>query len=545
MTRQTVTIAALALVALVASACVAQPDVAQNPTPPSVRPTLANGPSTPAATRSPRPMRSGPLPKDVGCAEIIAEESPPYPDPTVPPAPVPTIAGGDAASKAAITRAAEALGRLQSYQFTLDVVGRDLPTLQASTLDVGVRGTIDQSTDLAIDAVLGSRLREPDGSAAISSGGQAIKAGHGHVWQADNVSEVLEPTPSPAVVASISLITPEGAAGRFVVPFAAGYRRVGAQRHAGVATEHYRASTKGESAYAATLRFKDDLTADLWIATDGDYLVGARVAGKGSHVDASTGNEVDHGFLLAFEVTHVNDPANVVTLPATPVPDPIRPTEPPVDLLLTYRILPKDGREPTSDELNAIGVALRTRLDVSARPVKVDIVGVNQAIVTVCGTTNPDADRRLIEGSGALTVVPLPKDQYGTATDSGPVALPAVGSLIDPALPPIAPASGLSLTTAHVDPKTGERGLAFRLNNPATETFMAFAAKHLDEFVAVVMDGTVLATMPIDARTARGHFVFTGDYTEAESRLLASYLYRDPIMFDLRPIEDVQIPASQ
>jgi hypothetical protein len=66
-----------------------------------------------------------------------------------------------------------------------------------------------------------------------------------------------------------------------------------------------------------------------------------------------------------------------------------------------------------------------------------------------------------------------------------------------------------------------------------------------DEFVAVVLDGTVLATIPIDARTARGHFVFTGDFTESESRLLASYLYRDPIPFELRPIEDVQIPAHE
>jgi hypothetical protein len=488
-------------------------------------------------------MRSGPQPKDVGCADIIAAKTPTYPDPTVRPAPEPTIAGGDASSETAITRAAEALSRLRSYQFTLDVVGRDLPTLQGSTFDFGVRGTVDQSTDPAIDAVLGSRLREPDGSAAVSSGGHAIKAGGDQVWETDNVSEVLEPTRSRATVASISLITPKGAAGRFVVPFAAGYRHIGPERHAVVATEHYRASTKGKSAYAATLQFKDDLTADLWIAADGDYLVGARVTGKASHVDASTGNEVDDGFLLAFEVTNVNDPANVVTLPATPVPDPIRPTEPPVDLLLTYRILPKDGREPTSEDLNAIGVALRTRLDVSARPIKVDIVGMNQAIVTVCGTTTPDTDRRLIESSGAVTVVPLPKDRYGTATDPGPVALPVVGSQIDPALAPIAPPSGLGLTTAHVDPTTGQRGLAFRLNNPATDAFLAYAPRHRDEFVAVVMDGTVLATIPIDDRTARGHFVFTADYTEAESRLLASYLYRDPILFELRPIEDVQIPA--
>ena len=530
--------ALITLIALIAAACVRQPAV----TPP-VSPSAAVARPTPAATSTVRPMRSGPLPKDVGCADIIAAKPGPYPDPTLPPAPEPTVAGGDAAAKAAITRAADALAQLRSYQFSVDIVGRDLTTLQGSTFDFAVRGTVDRSTDLAIDAVFGSRIREADGSGAVTSGGQQIKAGRGYVWGTDNVSDVLEPTRSHATLATISLLTPEGAAARFVVPFAAGYSRVGSERHAGIATEHYRASAKGESAYAATLQFKDHLTADLWIKADGDYLAGARVAGKGSHVDASSGIEFDDSFLMAFEVTHPNDPGNVVTLPAMPLPDPVRPTEAPVDLQLTYRILPADGREPTSEELNAIGVALRTRLDISARPVKVDVIGVNRAIVTVCGTTNPEADRRLITSPGALTVVPLPKDRYGTAADPGPAAPPAVGSPIDPALTPIAPPSGLGLTTAHVDPSTGRRGLAFRLDNQATETFAAYAAKHPDEFVTVALDGTVLATIPIDARTAKGHFVFTGDYTAAESRLLASYLYRDPILFELQPIEDVEIPA--
>lgn len=223
------------------------------------------------------------------------------------------------------------------------------------------------------------------------------------------------------------------------------------------------------------------------------------------------------------------------------MPDPVRPTGPPVDLELWYRILPKDGKPPTFQEVDAIGVALRTRLDVYDRPIKVDTVGVDRVVVTVCGTTNPDADRRLITSAGALTVAPLPKDRYGTATAPGRTALPPVGSQIDPSLSPIAPPSRVGLTTAHVDPTTGQRGLAFRLGNQESETFAAYAATHPDEFVAIVLDGTVLATLPIDERTAKGNFVFTGDYTEAESHLLASYLYQDPILFELQPVDDVEI----
>jgi SecD-like export protein len=532
-------IAGLALATMLATACTSAPAVTGSPAPTATARAMVN--ATPTATA--RPLRSGPAPKDIGCDDIRAGKSPTSGERTLPPPPQPRIAGGDPASQRAITRAADRLAALRSYQFTVDIVGRDITTLQGTTLDFGVKGTVDRSNGFALDAVMGSRLREANGSAAVSSGGSEIKAGDGYVWGTDNVSGDLEPMRDPMTVDTIQLLTPEGSAARYVVPFAAGYTRVGAERHSGVATQHYRASAKGEAAYAKTMEFDGPLTADVWIAADGGHLVGARVTGHTSHVDPTTNIEVDDGFILAFEISRANDPANAVTLPATPLPDPTRPVHAPVDLLLTYDIAPADGRMPTAQDLDDIGVALRTRLNVYERPIKVDFVGLTQVVVTVCATTTPDADRRLISSAGALTVVPLPRERYGTSTHRGPTPLPAVGSEIDPALKPIAPAGGLGLTTAHVDPATGRRGLAFRLGNKASDAFMAYATTHRGEMVAVVLDGVVLATLPIDARTARGNFVFTGDYTEAESHNLASYLYRDPIPFELRPIEDVELPT--
>jgi preprotein translocase subunit SecD len=206
--------------------------------------------------------------------------------------------------------------------------------------------------------------------------------------------------------------------------------------------------------------------------------------------------------------------------------------------------MPSNGVSPTSADLDAIGVALRTRLDISNRPVKVDIVGPDRIVVTVCGTKQPDADRRLIAAGGALTVVALPVDAYGTTQHAGAKAPPPVGSPIDPALTPVAPAARLGLTTAHVDPTTGKRGLAFVLSNQAEDTFRAYAKAHPHEYIAIVLDGTVLATLPIEGATAEGRFVFTGDYTEGESHLLARYLYEDPIRFELRPTSDTAVPSS-
>jgi hypothetical protein len=535
--------AGLLVAALLVAGCVAQSSPAPGslaPGTPSASPIGPHPATPPPAASSPPAAPTA----DLGCAAIVASKSPRYPDPTLPPPPSPTIAHPDAAATTAIGGALDALAGLQSYRMSVDIVGLSPADLRRGTVDLGVRGTVTHTGGLALDALLGTRMREPDGSAAITSAAQLV-AGDGYVWTTDNVSRVLEPSSGGSMTSLIALLTPEGLADRVIRPFAGGYRRAGTERHGGVEAVHYRAGTEAAEAYAAALSFPlpGSVSGDLWIAVAGGELVGARIVGTSSRRDASTGATADDGVLIAFEVTDPNSPANVVALPATPVADPIRPSGPPVDLRLEYQVMPANGISPTAADLDEIGVALRTRLDVSTRPVNVDIVGPDRLVVIVCGTTQPDADRRLIVARGAMTVVPLPAADFGTTTKAGRRALPAVGSSIDPALVPVAPAAGLGLTTAHVDPVTGRRGLTFRLGNQATDAFLAYAAGHPGEYVAVVLDGVVLACLPIEGTTAEGSFVFSGDFTEAETRLLATYLYRNPIRFELRPISDVEAPT--
>lgn len=533
--RHSCRVATLLMTALLAAGCVGQ----SSPRPDSHVPErLSSGPISSRATARP----TGSLPTDVGCGAIVASKSPPYPDPTLPPPPSPTIAGSNPGSVAAITAAVDALAALRSYRLSVDVVGLSVADLQPASLDLAARGTVTHTNGFAMDALVGTRMREPDGSAAITGGGRYL-AGDGYVWATDNISGVLEPSSIESVTSSIGLLTPEGLAVRVINPFAGGYRRAGIETHGGMRTVHYRAETGGAEAYAATLHFPGTVTADVWIAATGGELVGARVAGTSSHRDPSSGATVDDSVLIAFEVTDPDSATNFVALPATPVADPVRPTQPPVDLKLEYQVLPSNGASPTRTDLDAIGVALRTRLDVSARPVKVDVIGQDRLLVTVCGTTRPDADRRLIVAPGALTVVPLPAADYGTTTSAGGRALPPVGGPIDPALKPVAPAAGLGLTRAHVDPTTGQRGLAFRLGNQASDAFQVYAVAHPREYIAIVLDGVVLANLSIEGATAKGDFVFTGDYTEAETHLLASYLYRDPLPFELEATSDVEIPT--
>jgi preprotein translocase subunit SecD len=90
---------------------------------------------------------------------------------------------------------------------------------------------------------------------------------------------------------------------------------------------------------------------------------------------------------------------------------------------------------------------------------------------------------------------------------------------------------------------TGRRGVSFRLNNKDGDAFEEYAKVHPGEYVAVVLDGVVLATLPIAEQVANGHFAFTGDYTEAETHVLVMSLYKGPLRFPLQKLRDVEVPA--
>jgi hypothetical protein len=530
-------LASLTTAAFVAAGCIGQP----NPT--TTPPGATAFASRTEAARIPTPRPTAAASRvDLGCDAIVAAVTPTRPPETPPPPPSPTIANSDTDSVRSIAAAAQALIRLPSYRMSVDLIGVNPSDFHPTSLDLGVRGTVRHDGGFAMDALIGTRMREPDNSAAISGGAQYV-AGNGLVWATDNVSEVLEPISDPSLTAFLVLVTPDGLADRAIVPFAGGYRLVGPEMHGGVRTVHYQATKSGVRAYATTFGFPGSLTADLWIASDGGHIVGARIAGTSKRTVPSASAAIEEHVEIGFTITDPDGPANIVELPAIPVPDPVRPTTSPVDLKLQVQVMPSNGTKPTAAEIDEMAVSLRYRLHVSERPVKVDSMGEDRLRVTVCGTTSPDEDRNLVVARGALTAVPLPAADYGTKAAPGPKALPSVGGQIDPALQPVAPAAGNGISRPHVDPVTGQRGLALHLGNAASDAFRAYASAHPGEYVAVVLDGVVLAVLPIEGLTAKGTFVFTGDYTEDEARLLVSWINRNPMPFELRSVDDVEVPS--
>lgn len=532
---------------ILAASCVGQ----SSPTPywegvatplPLVAPPSA-GRTFPVVIRTAPPLVS-PAPTGMGCAALIASKHAPYPSPSLGPAPTPTIAEPDAQAEAAIAGAISGLTALHSFRFTADVVGRDVVGFQRAALDFSLRGTITHADGLRMDALVTFQMRETNGSGAGIAASDRLILGDGYAWSVDSQSGAVQPSRPGAAGDLLLAIAPEGLAERIVAPFAAGYQRVGIETHGGVRAVHLRASKSGRDAYAALFGGDLGVTADVWVAADDGYLLGLRIVGTAARPVPSASAVVQDGLLIAFEVSKPNAPANVIELGREPLPDPVRPSGPPVDMQLEYRILPVNGIAPDAKALDAISVAIRTRLDVSNRPVKVDTIAPDRMVVTVCSTTRPGADRTTIEANGALTIVPLPASDFGSTKTPVRKALPAIGARIDPALRAIAAAAGVGLASVYIDPRTGRRGVSFAIDNRSKDIFVPYAKAHPGEFVAVVLDGIVMAIEPIEKAVLNARFAFTGDYTEAETHLMVMSLYRDPLGFPLERLRDDEVPSS-
>jgi hypothetical protein len=541
-TRPKAAVATLAIVALVGCTPTVR---APESSPPSASPgsTPTRAASSPAPTVAPsRTPRTNPgiSAAALGC-EVRKEPrstSAPPPLGQAAPIPQPRIDDPDAAAGRAIRQAIDALDKLGSYRFSTSVTGRNFFDIsQATTFDFGMQAKLTQRGRLALDGILGSRIREPDGSAATSGGWQVLM-GDGWAWGMDNVSGVLEPISLERFGPLLDL-APAPMLRRHVLPFAAGFRPVGDERHAGIATTHYRATQATAAEYATLAKLGGKLRADVWIAKAGGWLAGATITGTAP----APGNPKFTDILdLRVAVEHVDDPADVIKLPAAPVPDPIRPVGPEVHLRLSFRSEVPHGQRPDAKEIDQMGVTLRVRLDVYDRQVDVETLPDGRIVATICFTTEPEEDQRLAQMTGALTVVPLPPGPYGTAAHSGPTALPAPGERIDPSLEPIAPA-GEAHTVSHVDPVTGRRGVAFRLDNKAGDVYREWAKAHADEYVALVFDGVVLGTQAVRDQVADGSFAFTGDYTRAEAERLRDQLRQPPLAYPLVLVDAIEVPV--
>ncbi len=230
-----------------------------------------------------------------------------------PPAP----ADGPAAP--AIIEAVRRLGELESYRFMTIAANRNPAELDQGSYAIGFRGTLTRPGGPAIGGVLGMAMGGPGSEASVSFG-YRVTISPDWIWTTGPNGDRKEP--ASGTMSALDGFLPEGMAGNVARPFASGFERVGTGEHGGVVAIHYRATAAGLAEYAAATRSHGALTADLWIAEQGGYLVGLDIRSTPIvRPDATPGpplpaDAVDYDqFELRVEITAANDPLNAVILP--------------------------------------------------------------------------------------------------------------------------------------------------------------------------------------------------------------------------------------
>jgi hypothetical protein len=109
---------------------------------------------------------------------------------------------------------------------------------------------------------------------------------------------------------NLNAFSPAAMYASMIEPIAADFTKVGTGKKNGVDADHYQATAAASSrldSIAGTSGAK--WTADVWIAQNGAYPVSMAITG-------TVGGKV--AFQIKFDVTNVNDPANVVAAPVNP-----------------------------------------------------------------------------------------------------------------------------------------------------------------------------------------------------------------------------------
>jgi len=267
---------------------------------------LAAGPTNPSATPSPA-STLGLTPSSTPATGTTPSPSA-MPSRTAPPSPPMALASTppEAAAVVAIWQAAERLGALHAYRFTVGLGGRSPLRLdEPSGSSIAIRGSLINQPVLAVDAVVGTQMVEFDGNAGTSFSQRFVLIGD-TIWTPRS-GESPKPEPAADNLTELRLLLPDGVVERLIVPYAAGFERAGSGHRNGVATIHYRLSEHGVRVYATATSCDGTWTGDLWVAEVDGYLVAAELR---CAVPAASGSE--SGFQVQLDVTDANDPTIVI-----------------------------------------------------------------------------------------------------------------------------------------------------------------------------------------------------------------------------------------
>jgi preprotein translocase subunit SecD len=216
---------------------------------------------------------------------------------------------------------------------------------------------------------------------------------------------------------------------------------------------------------------------------------------------------------------------------------------------IVYRLVPPQGVEVTADDLDVTATILANRIAAwGAPPSQIVKTPPDTLSVTVDGITDANPLRARLPQTGEMKFVLLPRDVYGYVDPSsgvvvaGTKAVPSMGSVIDPSLPAQFDGRDLdrSKVRARFDVVEGwvvEFG--FDAGNGAE--FETWSGRHLGEYFALVLDGSVISAPYFKSAIAGGMGIISGNFNAEGATDLATILRYGTLPM---PLEEVSFDGA-
>ena len=194
--------------------------------------------------------------------------------------------------------ATSALDALDSYEFSVEIASTTTTAgveTQSRTVMTGVVvNRPDKASSLQMD--------EYDDSGTISSTTGIVIIGDAS-WVRSDASGPWEAIPlaqASLFAQSFAAFRPEKLFGVYFAAVGNDFTNAGTETKNGIPSTHYKGGEGIGSVFAAIAQFQGTWTSDVWLATDGNYLVHSEAVGQGTS-DGDTGS-----FRMTVDITKPN-----------------------------------------------------------------------------------------------------------------------------------------------------------------------------------------------------------------------------------------------
>ncbi len=187
-----------------------------------------------------------------------------------------------------------------------------------------------------------------------------------------------------------------------------------------------------------------------------------------------------------------------------------------------FHARPTASASPDATAMNTIRDIVLRRLEAAgfADPV-VTLDDRDTVVVDLPQGTDSGLVRSIVEPQGQLAFVPLPADTYGTSTTtSGPTGVIDGQPLPDdPSLKPLITGAAIIAANPATD-QGGVPAVQFELDAAATKLFADYTRDHVNDYFAIVLDGTVISAPSIREPITSGSGQITmGSGTDAVKQM--------------------------